>query len=120
MKTVKRIDSVFVPVTNIERSERWYMETFPFKVVYRSSDGQYVGFRFNDEGELKTALTLYKVETMPQIYHQTFNFYCEDVDSFHTYLTNQGNKVGEIHGGDGMRFFDLFDLDGNILGVVTF
>lgn len=120
MKSVKRIDTVFVPVTDLEKSEKWYMNTFPFKVVYRSSDGQYVGFRFNEKGELRTALTLYKVDKMPERSHIAFNFYCDDVDGYHSYLSKQGNKVSEIHGGDGMRFFDLFDPDSNGLGIVTF
>lgn len=120
MKSVKRIDSVFVPVMDIEKSEKWYLNTFPFKVVYRSSDGDYVGFRFDEKGEMKTALTLYKVDKMPERNHIAFNFYCDDVDGFHSYLTKQGNRVSDIHGGDGMRFFDLFDPDGNGLGIVTF
>lgn len=120
MKSVKRIDTVFVPVTDLEKSEKWYMDTFPFKVVYRSSDGQYVGFRFNEKGELRTALTLYKVDNIPERSHIAFNFYCDDVDGFHSYLSKKGNRVSEIHSGDGMRFFDLFDPDGNGLGIVTF
>ncbi|MEK5391553.1 VOC family protein [Margalitia sp. FSL K6-0131] len=120
MKSVKRIDTVFVPVTDLQKSEKWYMSIFPFKVVYRSSDGQYVGFRFNEKGEMKTALTLYKVEKMPEHHHIAFNFYCEDVDGFHSFLVNQNYQVSDIHSGDGMRFFDLYDPDGNGLGIVTF
>lgn len=120
MKSVKRIDAVFVPVNNLENSVKWYMSTFPFKVVYRSSDGLYVGFRFSEEGETKTALTLYKVKKIPERNHIAFNFYCDDVDGYHNYLSNQNYRVGEIHGGDGMRFFDLYDPDGNGLGIVEF
>lgn len=120
MKSVKRIDAVFVPVTNLESSENWYLDTFPFKVVYRSSDGQYVGFRFSDDVGTKTALTLYKVEKMPERNHIAFNFYCDDVDGYHNYLSKHNYRVSEIHGGDGMRFFDLYDPDGNGLGIVTF
>lgn len=118
---VKRIDTVFVPVTNMIASEKWYLSTFPFKVGYRSSDGQYVGFRFdNKQGNLQTALTIYKVDKMPDRNHMAFNFYCEDIDGFHSYLSKQDYQVGEIDGGEGMRFFDLFDPDGNGLGIVTF
>ncbi|OEH94409.1 VOC family protein [Bacillus solimangrovi] len=120
MKSVRRIDSVFVPVTDISSAEEWYMSIFPFKVVYRSIDEQYVGFRFDEEGEIKTALTLYKVDEMPERNHIPFNFYCEDIDGYYTFVTERGVKVNEIQGGDGMRFFDLFDPDGNQLGVVTF
>ncbi|MFB5089353.1 VOC family protein [Psychrobacillus sp. PGGUH221] len=96
------------------------MNTFPFKIVYRSSDGQYVGFRFKEQGDTKTALTLYKVDIMPERNHIAFNFYSDDVDGYHKYLSEQNYMVSDIHGGDGMRFFDLYDPDGNGLGIVTF
>ncbi|WLD93771.1 VOC family protein [Alkalihalobacillus sp. AL-G] len=123
MKGVKRIDAVFVPVTDIERSEKWYLEMFPFRVVFRSSDGIYVGFRFNDnesESDLKTALTLHKVERMPERSHIPFNFYTEDVEGFHSYLADKGIEVGQIHSAEGMRFFEFSDPDGNTMEAVTF
>lgn len=121
MKNVKRIDSVFVPVTDLQRSEEWYMKVFPFRVVYRSGDGNYVGFRFNEEGEeVKTALTIFKTDKLPERIHSPFNFYIEEVDGFHTFLVENGYNVGEIHSADGMRFFDFYDPDGNTLGVVEF
>lgn len=55
---VKRIDTVFVPVTDMKRSEEWYLRMFPFRVVYRSEQGDYVGFRFDDRGPLQAGLTI--------------------------------------------------------------
>lgn len=120
MKHVKRIDSVFVPVTDIERSEKWYSEMLPLEVVFRSGDGQYVGFRFDGEGEPKTALTIHKVDRVPERTHIPFNFYAEDIDGFYSYLADKGVKVGEIHDAEGMRFFEFTDPDGNMMEAVTF
>ncbi len=120
MKKVSRIDAVFVPVTNLKKSEEWYLNVFPFKVIYRSSDGKYVGFRFQEKGDEKTALTLYQVDKVPKQEHIAFNFYTEDVDGMHHFLKSNGYKVDDIHGGDGMRFFKVFDPDGNVFELVTF
>jgi hypothetical protein len=80
-----------------------------------------VGFRFNEEGEeVKTALTIFKTDKLPERIHSPFNFYIEEVDGFHTFLVENGYNVGEIHSADGMRFFDFYDPDGNTLGVVEF
>ncbi|WP_078596268.1 VOC family protein [Evansella clarkii] len=120
MKNVKRIDTVFVPVTDTNRSEEWYMRMFNFKVGYRSQDGNYVGFRFDEAGPLQTGLTLYKVDKVPETSHIAFNFYTTDVDESYQYMKEQGAVVSDIHEEDGMRFYDFADPDGNMLGVVTF
>ncbi|KGX84614.1 VOC family protein [Pontibacillus marinus] len=120
MKFIKRIDAVFVPVMDVEKSEQWYLTMFPFKVVFRSSDGIYVGFRFEDEDEVKTALTIHKVDKMPEQPHAAFNFYVDDVDAVHSYLKEQNVEVGEIHGAEGMRFFNAQDPNGNKFEFVTF
>ncbi|NBI30535.1 VOC family protein [Chengkuizengella marina] len=120
MKLIKRIDTVFVPVTDLKKSEQWYMNIFPFEVVYRSGDGNYIGFRFDDPKEMKTALTIYKVDEIRPTNHMAFNFYTEDVDALHNKLKKSGVEVSEIHASDGMRFFDFEDPNGNQLGAVTF
>ncbi|HET7627433.1 MAG TPA: VOC family protein [Bacillales bacterium] len=120
MSFVKRIDTVFVPVTNLKKSEKWYLELLPFKVTFRSSDGKYVGFRFRDHHPYQTGLCIYKAEKMEKPGHMTFNFFTEDVDGFHNFLKEREVEVTEIHEDDGMRFFEFYDPDGNEIGAVTF
>ncbi|WP_223275484.1 VOC family protein [Paenibacillus elgii] len=120
IKHIKRIDTVFVPVTDISRSKEWYMNLFNFRVVYESPDGSYVGFRFNESGPLQTGLTLYQTDQLPESRHIAFNFYTTDVDASYAYFTERQVRTSEIHGAGGMRFFDAWDPDGNGIGVVTF
>lgn len=120
MAFVKRIDTVFVPVANLERSEKWYLDLFPFEVAFRSSDGNYIGFRFKDHRPYQTGLCIYKVKKVEQNKHMTFNFFSKDVDGFHNYLKERNIKVTEIHEEDGMRFFEFYDPDGNEMDAVTF
>ncbi|RKP54082.1 VOC family protein [Cohnella endophytica] len=120
MKNVSRIDTVFVPVTNVGKSEEWYLKMFQFRIVYRSNDGQYVGFRFDQEGPLQCGLTIYKCEAIPEQKHIPFNFYVSDVEEMHRMLKESNVWVSDIHEGEGMKFFDFADPDGNVLGAVTF
>ncbi|MBD0382286.1 VOC family protein [Paenibacillus sedimenti] len=117
---IKRIDTVFVPVSDVKRSEEWYMRMFPFRVVFRSEQGDYVGFRFDEEGPLQAGLTIYQSDERPSSKHIPFNFYTSDVDASHSFFKKERAEVSEIHGGSGMRFFDVWDPDGNAIGVVTF
>jgi predicted enzyme related to lactoylglutathione lyase len=117
---IVRIDTVFVPVTNIKLSEAWYLALFPFRIVFRSEESDYVGFRFNEAGPLQAGITLYQTDELPKSKHIAFNFYTSDVDAVHEQFQQNGVKVSEIHGASGMRFFDAWDPDGNALGVVTF
>lgn len=120
MKNVKRIDSVFVQVTDMKRSEEWYTNIFNFKVTYRGSDGMCIGFRFDESGPLKTGLSIVKVDKVDRPQHIPFNFYVVDIDQFHNELKEKSVEVTKIHGEDGMRFFDFKDPDGNMIDVVTF
>lgn len=116
----KRVDTVFVPVLDVARSERWYKEVFGFRVVYRSANGDYVGFRFDEPGPLTTGLTIYRVDRLPRHRHIPFNFFTEEIGQVRDHLEKLRVPMSEVKAGGGMRFFDVEDPDGNVLGVVTF
>ncbi|MBY6271189.1 MAG: VOC family protein [Bacillaceae bacterium] len=120
MALVKRIDTVFVPVTDLERSEKWYLDVFPFIVTFRSADGNDIGFSFKDRHPLQTGLCIYKTDKIERLGHVAFNFFTEDVDGYHRFLLERKVKVTEIHEEGGTRFFEFFDPDGNELSAVTF
>ena len=120
MAFIKRIDTVFVPVTDLRRSEEWYLKVFPFKVTFRSADGSYIGFSFKDHHPLQTGVCIYKTDKVERNGHPSFNFYAEDIDGYHHFLKEQNVKVSEIHEDDNTRFFEFYDPDGNELSAVTF
>ncbi|REJ15090.1 MAG: VOC family protein [Caldibacillus debilis] len=116
MTLVKRIDTVFVPVTDLERSEKWYLDVLTF----RSADGNYIGFSFKDRHPLQTGLCIYKTDKIERLGHVAFNFFTEDADGYHRFLPERKVKVTEIHEEGGTRFFEFFDPDGNEPSAVTF
>lgn len=89
MALVKRIDTVFVPVTDLERSEKWYLDVFPFIVTFRSADGNYIGFSFKDRHPLQTGLCIYKTDKVERLGHVAFNFFTEDVEGITDFFWNE-------------------------------
>ena len=120
MTFIKKIDTVFVPVTDLDRSEKWYLEVFPFKVTYRSGDGSYIGFSFVNHHPLQTGVCIYKTDSVERTSHPPFNFYTDAIDDYHCFLQAKHVPVTDIHEEDGTRFFEFHDPDGNMLSVVTF
>ncbi|RWZ54755.1 VOC family protein [Halobacillus fulvus] len=118
MNQIKRIDTVFVPVLDVKKAEKWYMELFPFEVIFRS--GGYVGFRFTTSDTPHTALTLYEAEEVPNASHAAFNFYVEEIDRLYDAFQKKNIEVSEIHAHGELRFFRFYDPSGNLLEAVTF
>ncbi|TFD99928.1 VOC family protein [Jeotgalibacillus sp. R-1-5s-1] len=117
-----RVGSIFIPVTNMEQSSRWYEENFGVKIIDVWEGG--AGFYFPDSD---TQLGLVKVDS-PQVSEFTtsenqrngyFNFVVEDIDETYRSLQNKGIRTSDIGEFGGMKFFDFFDPDGNPFSVVN-
>ncbi len=117
-----KIGSVFVPVTNLEKSSAWYEEHLGVKKI-GSWDGG-AGFHLPNGS---TQFGLIQVETpQPTEFvikgkqkNSYFNFVVEDVDAVHGELNGRGVVTTDIDDFGGMRFFDFFDPDGNPFSVVS-
>ncbi|MFI8684903.1 VOC family protein [Rossellomorea sp. NPDC077527] len=117
-----KIGSVFVPVTNLEKSTAWYEEHLGLKKI-DSWDGGACFYLPNGS----TQFGLIEVETpQPTEFiikgkqkNSYFNFVVQDVDSIHEELNGKGVVTSDIDDFGGMRFFDFFDPDGNPFSVVS-
>ncbi|MCR8847940.1 VOC family protein [Rossellomorea sp. SC111] len=117
-----KIGSVFVPVTNLEKSSSWYEELLGVKKI-GSWDGG-AGFYLPNGS---TQFGLIEVETpQPTEFvikgkqkNSYFNFVVQDVDAIHKELNDKGVVTTEIDDFGGMRFFDFFDPDRNPFSVVS-
>jgi catechol 2,3-dioxygenase-like lactoylglutathione lyase family enzyme len=114
-KLFKRIDTVFLPVRNLDAAVAWYTRTLGFTPLW--SSGNYAAL---SAGE--TAFTLYQPEGAHRPYadHAPFNFYASDVHAAHRALKEAGAQVEDIQSQPGIHFFDFMDLDGNRLGICHF
>ena len=117
-----KVGSIFIPVTDIEKSTEWYVKLLGAKVIDSWGDG--VGF-YLPTGS--TQLALVKVESpQPTEFiikgdkkNCYFNFIVDDIETAHQHFKNNGVVTTEIDEFGGMKFFDFFDLDGNPFSVVN-
>lgn len=116
-----KIGSIFIPVTNIEKSSIWYAECLCAKKIDDWEGG--AGF-YLPTGT--TQLALVKVDR-PQPTEFTiagkrknayYNFVVADITEAHQHLKNKGVLTTDIHQLGSMKFFDFFDIDGNPFSVV--
>lgn len=118
---LKGMEGVFIPVTDPERSAKWYEEKLGFELIYMEVEAAVMRIAQTSQ----TVVCLVKTPNhQPMEFPENkfgvgkyFNFIPEDVEETHRFLLEQGVKVNPI-GGDGTTwFFTFYDPDGNPLGV---
>lgn len=111
----KRIDTVFLPVRNLDAAIDWYTKTLGLTLRWKS--GNYAAM---NAGE--TAFTLFQPEGefQPFAGHMPFNFYVTDPEEAHKRLAAAGAQVQLINRETGFAWFDWSDPDGNQLGICWF
>ncbi|WP_226680901.1 VOC family protein [Sutcliffiella horikoshii] len=117
-----RVGSIFIPVTDIEKSTEWYEKFLGAKMIESWGDG--IGF-YLPSGP--TQIALVKVESPQPTEFRTngnqkngyFNFVVDDIAATHQHFKSKGIVTSEIDDFGGMKFFDFFDLDGNPFSVVN-
>lgn len=110
---LKRIDTVFMPVSSLDRSIPWYTENLGLTLRWRVP-----GYAALSVGE--TALTLVEVPQVEPAPHMPFNFYADDIRAVRSRLAERGVAVSELRDHGDLMEFEFTDLDGNKLGLCWF
>lgn len=116
-----RIDTVFLPVRDLEAAAVWYARNLGLEELYREH-----GIVVLRAGE--TPLTLLRHrwpgltdvsddEVFEPVRQPTFNFFAPDIDAAHEKLRAVGARVTEIRDHGNLREFRFEDPDGNVVGV---
>ena len=115
LEIFRRVDTVFLPVRDLDRAIAWYTQTFGFTLRWKQ--GNYAAMNISE-----TPLTLYQPEApfQPVTQHSPFNFYTPDLDAAHARLKECGASVKAIDRHPDFGFFEFHDPDGNLLGVCWF
>ncbi|WP_394581517.1 VOC family protein [Cytobacillus firmus] len=117
-----KVGSIFIPVTDIEKSTDWYVKFLGVKIIDSWGDG--AGF-YLPTGSTQLALVKVKSPQPTEFItegdqkNSYFNFVVDDIESAHQHFKNNGIVTTEIDDFGGMKFFDFFDLDGNPFSVVN-
>ncbi len=120
MVQFQRMDSVFIPVSDVEKSAKWYGETFGFRLERQDTTWKYYSLRAYDEGaDFIPWFTLYEVREVQPAAHMAFNLYTPDGVDLHQTLKAKGVPVSEMIDTGGMIVFEVFDPDANRIGIVS-
>ena len=116
-----KIGSIFIPVTDIEKSTDWYVKFLGVKLIDSWREG--AGF-YLPNGTAQLALIKVESPKPTEFIIQEdrkntyFNFIVDDIETAHQKFVQNGIVTTEIDDIGGMKFFDFFDLDGNPFSVV--
>lgn len=115
----KRIDTVFLQVSDFEQAIKWYGDVLGFKLRWKDDKGGYAAL---DIGE--TLLTLVRTNNnekpVRKNNHISFNFYTSDIEQAHQYLVQNDVNVEPIIEDKDVKWFKFQDLEGNDLEVCYF
>ncbi len=116
-----QVGSIFIPVTDMERSMAWYEEHLGVKKIDEWEDG--VGYALSDG---LTQLALVKVGSHQETEftirgdrkNPYFNFLTENIETVHEGFRKHDITVTDIEDFGGMKAFDFNDPDGNPFSIV--
>ncbi len=118
--TFQRIDSVFLPVTDVTKSAKWYEEILGFTLEIADKKWKYYSLRL--DGSDKNAcpwVTLYEQHIVQPSDHMPFNLYTPDGSEVHQRLREQGVNVSDMLNTGSMLVFEVFDPDNHRIGIVS-
>ncbi|MEA3318523.1 MAG: VOC family protein [Bacillota bacterium] len=111
----KRIDTVFLEVTDMPKSINWYTEVLGFSVRWHDEENGYAAIEMGE-----TPLTLVRAESVTPGSHCLLNFYSSDIHAAHQKLKENGVLVEDVIDYGTVLSFEFKDPDGHILGVCYF
>lgn len=110
---VKRIDTVFLEVSDLDYSINWYTEVLG--LTLRWNRNGYAAFTVGE-----TSLTLVKSKDVIPAKHYPFNFCTINIDEIHKFLVEHKVDTEDIADYDDMSTFDFKDPNGHILCFCQF
>lgn len=110
-KLIRRIDTVFLPVSDLDSAIVWYTGVLRLGLRWRVE-----GYACLNIGE--TPLTIYeKKDHAPGHDHPLFNFYSDQIESIYSKLQEAGVELNEMETHGGLKHFRFRDPDGNPLEI---
>ncbi len=119
----RRIDSVFLPVKDLDKAVKWYQDKFGLELAWKTDE--VASFRL---GETPLTLLQYAFPGLskePKDFHFIpstgilFNLYVDNILEAYDVLKYQKVDVTEIIDHGSVKDFIVTDLDGNKFGIVT-
>lgn len=116
-----RIDTVFLPVRDVERATHWYRESFGLPLLWQGP-----GVACLKLGETPLTLLQHRhpgfteaPDEFQPLNDVPFNFYAADLHAARDELAARGVAVSEINDYGSVQDFIITDPDGNRFGVCS-
>ncbi|WP_028785080.1 VOC family protein [Thalassobacillus devorans] len=120
-----KVGSIFIPVTNLEESMKWYQENLGAIFVDKWDFGERgAGFVFK-KGDAQLGLIEVEnpqpteFEVVKGKKNSYYNFLVTDIHEAHQDLYKKGVVVSKIDDFGGMYAFEFLDPDGNPFSIVN-
>lgn len=114
IQLLQGIDTVIVRVTNIQTSKEWYVKKLGLALLFEDDKMKLVVL----DTKGPTSLTLWQTDKPFSVNRDTSSypiFKTPDADALKQELLNRGIEVGEIIQDAYVKYFFIYDPDGNIL-----
>ncbi|MGG0668356.1 VOC family protein [Sporosarcina koreensis] len=112
----EKIDTVFIPVKNLEKARNWYVDVLGGKPGWKDDNGIYQAITFGD-----TSVTLFinQHELTLQRKYSLFSLYTASIEKAHEHLASCSAEVSDIME-NGAKYFITKDPDGNCVEVCSY
>ncbi len=120
---VKRVDCVFLPVSDLSRSIDWYSGALGLTLHWKDVEHGAAGVGIGGVGICLVQVKNHRPIVFPEndfAVDISFNYRTTDIEALHESLTERGIPVDPIEGSfDGtFRCFGFADPDGNRISIV--
>ena len=110
----EKIDTVFIPVQNLEKALSWYVDVLGGKPGWADDNGIYQAVTFGN-----TSVTLFINQHEQQSNNSLFSLYTASIEKAYAHLSSHSDQVSDIMS-DGAKYFIVQDPDGNRFEVCSY
>lgn len=119
-KMFQRIDTVFLPVSDLSAATRWYIDKCGFQLRWHDEINEYAAMEVGDGETVFTLVQKKHMNEQMPVDHEWFTLYADDIHVAYQAFKDANVETTDITSGGNMEFFHFKDLDGNVIGVCSF
>lgn len=115
MTSLKRVETVFIKVSNLESAVKWYKEVLELSVKWKNVAGKAVAFNVGD-----TDLTLVEDKNREIVTEPSFILFTDEINIFRDSLIQKDIEVSEVKEWYDLRYFSFKDIEGNCIEICSY
>ncbi|BCC56589.1 VOC family protein [Bacillus cereus] len=113
MAKIKRIETVFIRVSNLKKAIDWYKQVFDLSIKWETKKA--VALKLGE-----TDITLVEENEIVPPSDSTFNLFTDDIKGLHSHIKKLDIPVSEIKTWNKLRYLSFYDKDQNKIEVCNY